>query len=73
MIETSEVQPGDRITFLDTSDGAERIGEVTAYVPDASGCNAGFPGFVARDIITDEMRWGYLAQITEINGFATTV
>jgi hypothetical protein len=73
MIDTSEVRPGDRITFLDTEDGRERTGEVTAFVPDASGCNAGFPGFVARDLITDEMRWGYLAQITEINGLATIV
>jgi hypothetical protein len=73
MNEMIEPRPGDRITFLDTNDGAERVGEVTAFVPDASGCNAGFPGFVARDIITDEMRWGYLAQITEINGLATIV
>lgn len=63
-------RPGDRITFLDF-DAIERIGLVTAFVPDASGCNAGFPGFVCIDSITDETRWGYLSQITEINGVAT--
>jgi len=73
MTETAEVRPGDRITFLDTQDGAERTGEVTAFVPDASGCNAGFPGFVARDIITGETRWGYLPQIIEINGLSAAV
>jgi len=62
-------QPGDRVTFLDTKDGAERVGVVTAFVPDAG---YGFPGFVARDSITEEHRWGYLSQITEINGVATT-
>jgi len=61
--------PGDRVEFLDF-EAVERIGTVTAFVPDASGCGAGFPGFVCWDPITESHRWGYLSQITEINGVA---
>lgn len=59
-------EPGDRVTYLDL-DGHECVGTVTAYVPDASGCGAGFAGFVCWDPIREGHNWGYLAQIIALN------
>jgi hypothetical protein len=66
-METSDVRPGDQVTFLDF-EGIERFGTVTAFVPDASGVGAGFAGFVCLDPISGSHLWGYLSQIMEING-----
>jgi hypothetical protein len=71
-MDTIQVRPGDQVVFLDF-EGTERFGTVTAFVPDASGCNAGFAGFVCDDPIAEGHRWGYLSQIMEINGVATIV
>lgn len=60
-------KPGDRITFLDF-DAIERTGIVIAVVADVSGCNVGFPGFICIESISEQIRWGYLSQIIEING-----
>lgn len=66
MGDMTKPEPGDRVTYLDF-EGHERVGEVTAFVPDAG---HGFAGFVCWDAIEGGHRWGYLSQITEINGVA---
>lgn len=65
-----ELKPGDVVVYLDSRDGIERQGLVTAYVPDATGNGAGFPGFVCLDSVTEKHVWGYLSQVTAINGEA---
>lgn len=72
MTDFPKPMPGDRVGFLDF-EAVERVGTVTAFVDDASGCGAGFSGFICWDPITEKYRWGYLSQITDLNGVATTV
>ena len=64
MSDMDKPNPGDRVTYLDF-EGTECTGTVTAFVPDAG---HGFPGFVCWDPIREGHRWGYISQITEING-----
>ncbi len=69
MTNTLELYSGDQVTFIDF-DSVERICTVTSVNEDVG---YGFPGFVCWDEIREGHWWGYMSQVTEINGVATSI